>query len=57
MQVSQSLFFKGGKPTLLVTDNTMENVKFSSESQLEHLRGTAFEKDAGLLAEELEMSW
>lgn len=35
----------GGKPTLLVTDSTMENVKFSSESQLGHLRGTAHKKD------------
>ena len=35
----------GGKPTLLVTDSTMENVKFSSESQLRHLRGTAHKKD------------
>lgn len=35
----------GGKPILLVTDSTMENVKFSSESQLGHLRGTAHKKD------------
>lgn len=35
----------GGKPTLLVTDSTMENVKFSSENQLGHLSGTAHKKD------------
>lgn len=35
----------GGKPTLLVTDSTMENVKFSSESQLGHLSRTAHKKD------------
>lgn len=46
----------GGKPILLVTDSTMENVKFSSESQLRHLGDSSQERCLGLAAE-LEMSW
>lgn len=49
--------FDEGKPTLLVTDNTMENVKFISKSQLGHLRGKAHEKDVWLFAAELQVSW